>query len=151
MGPRTCIAALLALRPVRAFVSGSGSLGSVKPGLLRQHCCSTSPPQWNSQRQLLQRLSAADKASSTPSWRLEMDELIRAASPWGSAVETEILALDLLKVGTNIPPLVIRRRSVPCCRRIQYLHSLAGLRRGLVFDINDRECVGCSLPCYVGA
>lgn len=33
----------------------------------------------------------------TPSWRYEVDDLIKAASPWGSLVETEIIATDLLK------------------------------------------------------
>lgn len=33
--------------------------------------------------------------SSTPSWRYEMDDLVKAASPWGSLVEAEIIATDL--------------------------------------------------------
>lgn len=33
-----------------------------------------------------------------PSWRYEVDDLIKAASPWGSIVEAEIIASDLLKV-----------------------------------------------------
>lgn len=40
-------------------------------------------------------LSSRDAA---PSWRYEVDDLIKAASPWGSLVEAEIIATDLLKV-----------------------------------------------------
>lgn len=40
-------------------------------------------------------LSSRDGA---PSWRYEVDDLIKAASPWGSSVEAEIIATDLLKV-----------------------------------------------------
>lgn len=40
-------------------------------------------------------LSSRDGA---PSWRYEVDDLIKAASPWGSIVEAEIIATDLLKV-----------------------------------------------------
>lgn len=32
---------------------------------------------------------------STPPWRYELDDLIKAASPWGSIVEAEIIATDL--------------------------------------------------------
>lgn len=39
-------------------------------------------------------LSSRDGA---PSWRYEVDDLIKAASPWGSSVEAEIIATDLLK------------------------------------------------------
>lgn len=40
-------------------------------------------------------LSSRDGA---PSWRYEVDDLIKAASPWGSIVEAEIIATDLFKV-----------------------------------------------------
>lgn len=33
--------------------------------------------------------------SSTPSWRYELDDLVKAASPWGSLIEAEIIATDL--------------------------------------------------------
>lgn len=38
-------------------------------------------------------------SNGTPTWRYEIDDLIKAASPWGSSVEAEIIATDLLKVG----------------------------------------------------
>ena len=36
--------------------------------------------------------------NGAPSWRYEVDDLIKAASPWGSIVEAEIIATDLFKV-----------------------------------------------------
>lgn len=33
----------------------------------------------------------------TPSWRYEVDDLIKAVSPWGSLVEAEIIGTDLGK------------------------------------------------------
>lgn len=44
--------------------------------------------------------SVDDDADGTPSWRFEVDDLLKAASPWGSIVETETIAMDLLKVQT---------------------------------------------------
>lgn len=41
------------------------------------------------------------REDGTPSWRYEVDDLIKAAGPWGSLVETEIIATDLLKVGVS--------------------------------------------------
>lgn len=45
-------------------------------------------------------LSSRRSSSSDgpPSWRYEVDDLIKAASPWGSCVETEIIATDLGKI-----------------------------------------------------
>lgn len=45
-------------------------------------------------------LSSTGGTNEAPSWRYEVDALIKAASPWGSIVETEIIATDLLKVRT---------------------------------------------------
>ncbi|CAM9762268.1 unnamed protein product [Ectocarpus sp. 12 AP-2014] len=41
--------------------------------------------------------SSSSSSDKTPSWRLEVDDLVKAASPWGSLVETEIIATHLLK------------------------------------------------------
>lgn len=37
----------------------------------------------------------ASSNTPTPPWRYELDDLIKAASPWGSFVEAEIIATDL--------------------------------------------------------
>lgn len=43
---------------------------------------------------------SSNGANGPPSWRYEIDDLIKAASPWrGSIVETEIILSDLVKVG----------------------------------------------------
>lgn len=39
--------------------------------------------------------STSRSSGSTPPWRYELDDLIKAASPWGSVVEAEIIATDL--------------------------------------------------------
>ncbi|CAM9154438.1 unnamed protein product [Sphacelaria rigidula] len=41
--------------------------------------------------------NTASNKVTTPTWRLELDNLIKAASPWGSPSETAIIAMDLLK------------------------------------------------------
>lgn len=33
-----------------------------------------------------------------PSWRYQVDDFVKAISPWGSSVEAEIIATDLVKV-----------------------------------------------------
>lgn len=40
-------------------------------------------------------LTRSSGESCTPPWRYELDDLIKAASPWGSLVEAETIATDL--------------------------------------------------------
>ncbi|CAM9779463.1 unnamed protein product [Ascophyllum nodosum] len=45
----------------------------------------------------LRRSVMALKGQGTPSWRYQVDDFFKAISPWGSSVEAEIIATDLLK------------------------------------------------------
>lgn len=112
MYSRSSIIILLVLDVGVAFVSNIPAVGfknkrtAIAPAGLRTRSyninrCPTFPTNADEGRGHLQPLSissADDDADGTPSWRFELDDLLKAASPWGSVVETEIIAMDLLKV-----------------------------------------------------
>lgn len=105
MHPKTSVILLLAVDVGVAFVSNMPPVGLL--GVKNARTATTSTPRIRCRvdasggRRGLQplRVSSADAdADGTPSWRFELDDLLKAASPWGSVVETEIIAMDLLKV-----------------------------------------------------
>lgn len=107
----TVMAVLLATPLVPAFVPNGGPSPLIGIGVFRTPFPSSTCRPAKRSMPLAEKsrggtgedvrvLYAAKGASNeTLTWRLELDDLIKSASPWGSASEAEILAMDLLKVG----------------------------------------------------
>lgn len=49
-------------------------------------------------RVAIRRSTMTLEPQQVPSWRYQIDDLVKAISPWGSSVEAEIIATDLVKV-----------------------------------------------------
>lgn len=102
MMPSPIATVLILISPelVPAFVT---EIPNVVPSLAfkRHDAASTKGSSWAVDPRRTQRLRGLQPLSSsreTPSWRYQLDELFKSASPWGSASQAEILAVDLLKV-----------------------------------------------------
>ncbi|CAM9991287.1 unnamed protein product, partial [Hapterophycus canaliculatus] len=113
---------------VMALVAINKAAAFVPPGAVRADSKATSPG-----RTILSSSGGGTSNTSstktrsddrTPSWRYEVDDLIKAAGPWGSLVETEIIATDLVK---RLPEIV---RDVSSATRRNKLLSAIVLGEG---------------------
>lgn len=107
MRPIATTTLLLLVDQVAAFVPNgrAGSLNQRMPTSISTSEALNSPTSINNYSNYSPRVRLSglrglslSSGNGTPSWRYEVDDLIKAASPWGSLVETEIIATDLLKV-----------------------------------------------------
>lgn len=87
---RTFTLLLLVVKQSAAFVPGKSGPASIHRGLSQARSASVQPR--------LSPLSGTRSGDSgTPLWRYELDDLIKAASPWGSFVEAEFIATDICR------------------------------------------------------